>query len=57
MFQAILKIFSRPKVNEYGYNPHKKRKSFFRQDNPWLYVFVLVVGLTLSYALVSVSMM
>ena len=57
MMESILRFFNRKKVNEYGYKPHEKNKSFFRQDNPWVYVVVLVVGLGLSYALVSISMM
>jgi len=56
MMSNVWSRMKTPKVNEYGYNAHKKPRAVLRKDNPWLYVFVIGFGLLLSYTLVNLSM-
>ena len=56
MFQKVQNFFKSEQTNEYGYKPHNTNKRFFKEDNPWLYIVLLIVGLGLSYLLVNISM-
>ncbi|MBS1270874.1 MAG: hypothetical protein MAGBODY4_00001 [Candidatus Marinimicrobia bacterium] len=54
---SLLSYFRKNELNEYGYKRHEHNKSFFRQDNPWLYVLIAIGGLGISYVLVNLTMM